>query len=104
VAESTRWELEISRIVQRGQGPWQKTVRQLEEAYDNELLQREGGRDLRDWLRWCGPFRVFVSCFRTARARKPIIRKTGAKSPRSAEKVHNLRERATEEETAKALR
>ncbi|MCI0455642.1 MAG: PAC2 family protein [Gemmataceae bacterium] len=40
-AESTAWELEVSRAVERDRS-LAKTVRQLEEAYDNELLQREG--------------------------------------------------------------
>src|SRR5205823_5431509 len=39
-AESTRWELDVSRVVGRDKA-LAKTVRQLEEAYDNELLQRE---------------------------------------------------------------
>jgi proteasome assembly chaperone (PAC2) family protein len=41
-AESTQWELEVSRLVAKDKG-LAKTVRQLEEAYDNELLQQEGG-------------------------------------------------------------
>jgi hypothetical protein len=41
-AESTRWELEVSRVVQRDKA-LAKTVRQLEEAYDTELLERESG-------------------------------------------------------------
>ncbi len=41
-AESTEWELEVSRLVGKDKG-LAKTVRQLEEAYDNELLQQEGG-------------------------------------------------------------
>jgi len=43
-AESTAWELEISRIVQRDK-PMAKTVRKLEAAYDDELLRRESGGD-----------------------------------------------------------
>jgi proteasome assembly chaperone (PAC2) family protein len=39
-AESTEWEMEISRIVGKDKA-LAKTVRQLEEAYDNELLERE---------------------------------------------------------------
>ncbi len=41
-AESTEWELRVSRAVERDRD-LAKTVRQLEEAYDNELLQLEGG-------------------------------------------------------------
>jgi proteasome assembly chaperone (PAC2) family protein len=41
-AESTEWELEVSRVVARDKD-LAKTVRRLEEAYDNELLQQEGG-------------------------------------------------------------
>ncbi|MCC6416945.1 MAG: PAC2 family protein [Gemmataceae bacterium] len=41
-AESTKWELEVSRAVARDKA-LAKTVRQLEEAYDNELLTLEGG-------------------------------------------------------------
>ena len=39
-AESTEWELEISRIVEQDKD-LTKTVRSLEEVYDNELLQQE---------------------------------------------------------------
>jgi hypothetical protein len=39
-AESTAWELEVSRAVERDK-KLAKTIRELEEAYDNELLQRE---------------------------------------------------------------
>jgi proteasome assembly chaperone (PAC2) family protein len=38
--ESTEWELQVSKIVARDK-EMAKTVRQLEEAYDNELLERE---------------------------------------------------------------
>jgi proteasome assembly chaperone (PAC2) family protein len=41
-AESTEWELEVSRVVERDKD-LAKTVRRLEEAYDNELLELEGG-------------------------------------------------------------
>ena len=41
-AESTEWELEVSRVVAKDK-ELAKTVRRLEEAYDNELLQREAG-------------------------------------------------------------
>ena len=41
-SESTEWELEVSRIVEKDED-MAKTVRQLEETYDNELLQQEGG-------------------------------------------------------------
>jgi proteasome assembly chaperone (PAC2) family protein len=40
--ESTEWELQVSRVVERDKD-LRKTVRKLEEAYDNELLQRESG-------------------------------------------------------------
>jgi proteasome assembly chaperone (PAC2) family protein len=40
--ESTEWELEVSRVVARDKD-LAKTVRRLEEAYDNELLEQEGG-------------------------------------------------------------
>jgi proteasome assembly chaperone (PAC2) family protein len=40
-AESTEWELDVSRVVEQNQ-EMAATVRQLEEAYDNELLQQEG--------------------------------------------------------------
>jgi proteasome assembly chaperone (PAC2) family protein len=39
-AESTAWELQVSQIVEDDKD-LRKTVRQLEEAYDNELLKRE---------------------------------------------------------------
>jgi hypothetical protein len=38
-AESTAWELEVSRVVEQDK-KLTRTVRQLEEAYDEELLQR----------------------------------------------------------------
>jgi hypothetical protein len=41
-AESTEWELEVSRLVGKDKS-LAKTVRQLEEAYDTELLQQESG-------------------------------------------------------------
>jgi proteasome assembly chaperone (PAC2) family protein len=41
-AESTEWELQVSQIVERDE-EMAKTIRRLEEAYDNELLQLEGG-------------------------------------------------------------
>ncbi len=41
-AESTEWELEVSRAVDKDED-MAKTVRQLEETYDNELLQQESG-------------------------------------------------------------
>ncbi len=41
-AESTEWELEVSRVVGRDKD-LAKTVRRLEEAYDNELLELESG-------------------------------------------------------------
>jgi proteasome assembly chaperone (PAC2) family protein len=41
-AESTEWELQVSRAVE-GDKDLTRTVRQLEEAYDDELLQLEGG-------------------------------------------------------------
>jgi len=40
-SESTEWELEVSRVVARDKD-LAKTVRRLEEAYDNELLELEG--------------------------------------------------------------
>jgi hypothetical protein len=43
-AESTEWELEVSRVVGRDKD-LTKTVRRLEEAYDNELLEQEGGAE-----------------------------------------------------------
>jgi proteasome assembly chaperone (PAC2) family protein len=41
-AESTEWEMEVSRIVE-ADSDLAKTVRKLEEAYDNELLRMEEG-------------------------------------------------------------
>jgi PAC2 family len=41
-AESTEWELEVSRVVERDKD-LAKTVRRLEKAYDDELLAQEGG-------------------------------------------------------------
>ena len=41
-AESTKWELQVSAIAEQDR-KLAKTVRELEEAYDNELLQMEGG-------------------------------------------------------------
>src|SRR5262249_62339637 len=41
-AESTAWELQGSRFVEQDR-KLAKQVRQLEESYDNELLQQEGG-------------------------------------------------------------
>jgi proteasome assembly chaperone (PAC2) family protein len=41
-AESTEWELEVSRHIEKDEA-MAKMVRQLEEAYDNELLQTEDG-------------------------------------------------------------
>jgi hypothetical protein len=41
-AESTAWELQVSRAVE-GDRDLAKTVRQLEEAYDDELLRLAGG-------------------------------------------------------------
>ena len=41
-AESTAWEMEVSRIVE-ADSDLSKTVRKLEEAYDNELLRMEEG-------------------------------------------------------------
>jgi hypothetical protein len=38
--ESTEWELEVSKAVARDR-ELSKTVRRLEEAYDNELLKQE---------------------------------------------------------------
>ena len=40
-SESTEWELEVSRVVGKDK-EMAKTVRRLEEAYDNELLKLEG--------------------------------------------------------------
>jgi proteasome assembly chaperone (PAC2) family protein len=42
--ESTEWELQVSRVVDRDE-ELTKTVRQLEEAYDNDLLKREAGEE-----------------------------------------------------------
>jgi proteasome assembly chaperone (PAC2) family protein len=41
-AESTEWEMEVSRIVE-ADDDLSKTVRKLEEAYDNDLLRMEEG-------------------------------------------------------------
>jgi proteasome assembly chaperone (PAC2) family protein len=41
-AESTAWELQVSQVVEQD-NDLTETVRGLEEAYDNELLKREGG-------------------------------------------------------------
>jgi proteasome assembly chaperone (PAC2) family protein len=41
-AESTEWEMEVSRVVE-ADDDLSKTVRKLEEAYDNELLRMEEG-------------------------------------------------------------
>jgi len=41
-AESTEWELQVSRVVEKDKD-LVKTVRQLEKAYDDELLKRAGG-------------------------------------------------------------
>ncbi|MBM4071654.1 MAG: PAC2 family protein [Planctomycetes bacterium] len=41
-AESTEWELKVSKVVGKDKD-MAKTVRQLEEAYDNELLKQESG-------------------------------------------------------------
>src|SRR5262249_5851047 len=41
-AESTEWELRVSRVVEKDED-LAKTVRQLEEAYDDELLRQEDG-------------------------------------------------------------
>jgi proteasome assembly chaperone (PAC2) family protein len=43
-AESTAWELEVSRVVER-ERKLAKTIRELEEAYDNSLLEQESGPD-----------------------------------------------------------
>jgi proteasome assembly chaperone (PAC2) family protein len=43
-AESTEWELQVSKIVDKDRD-LAKTVRRLEEAYDNELLQLESTED-----------------------------------------------------------
>jgi proteasome assembly chaperone (PAC2) family protein len=39
-AESTEWEMEVSQFI-GGNKKLAKTIRELEEAYDNDLLQRE---------------------------------------------------------------
>ena len=41
-SESTEWELEVSAVIDKDK-EMAKTVRRLEEAYDNELLRLEGG-------------------------------------------------------------
>jgi proteasome assembly chaperone (PAC2) family protein len=41
-AESTEWELQVSQVVEKDKD-LRKTVRQLEQAYDDELLKSEGG-------------------------------------------------------------
>jgi hypothetical protein len=41
-SESTAWELEISRVVEKNR-KLKKTIRELEEAYDNNLLEQESG-------------------------------------------------------------
>jgi hypothetical protein len=41
-AESTEWELEVSRVVEKN-AELTETVRRLEEAYDDELLRLGGG-------------------------------------------------------------
>jgi proteasome assembly chaperone (PAC2) family protein len=41
-AASTNWELEVSRVVEQND-ELAKKVRELEEEYDNELLEREAG-------------------------------------------------------------
>lgn len=43
-AESTAWELHVSQVVERDKD-LVKTVRELEEAYDNELLKSEAGAE-----------------------------------------------------------
>ncbi len=43
-AESTEWEEKVTRIVEKNE-ELAKTVRQLEEAYDDELLRLEGGEE-----------------------------------------------------------
>jgi hypothetical protein len=40
-AESTAWELEVSRVVEQDR-KMAKTIHELEEAYDNCLLEQEG--------------------------------------------------------------
>jgi proteasome assembly chaperone (PAC2) family protein len=42
--ESTEWELEVSRVIGKDKD-MAKTVRRLEEAYDNELLERVGNEE-----------------------------------------------------------
>jgi proteasome assembly chaperone (PAC2) family protein len=41
-AESTEWELQVSQVIDKDE-KLARTVRELEEAYDDELLQLEGG-------------------------------------------------------------
>lgn len=41
--ESTKWELEVTRVVRKDK-KLAETVRELEEAYDNELLKQEEGQ------------------------------------------------------------
>ena len=41
-AESTEWELQVSRAVEKDE-EMARTVRRLEEAYDDDLLRNEGG-------------------------------------------------------------
>ena len=41
-AESTAWELEVSRAVEKDR-KMAKTIHELEEAYDNSLLEQDGG-------------------------------------------------------------
>ena len=41
-AESTEWELQVSRAVEKDE-ELAATVRRLEEAYDDELLRSEAG-------------------------------------------------------------
>jgi proteasome assembly chaperone (PAC2) family protein len=45
--ESTEWELQVSRVVAKDK-EMAKTVRQLEAAYDNELLELAGGEETRE--------------------------------------------------------
>src|SRR5258705_10667507 len=40
-AESTEWEMEVSQFL-GGNKKLARTIRELEEAYDNDLLEREG--------------------------------------------------------------
>jgi proteasome assembly chaperone (PAC2) family protein len=44
-AESTEWEMEVSQFI-GGNKKLAKTIRELEEAYDNDLLEREGETEL----------------------------------------------------------